>query len=64
MPNEAYGQKEASRVNKSLADDPKDRDWDEHIRRVQQDAALKTPRRTVAPDLCGPRRPLLDKLAK
>ena len=54
---EAYGQKEATRMNRSLVDDRKDRDWDEHIRRVQQDAALKAPRRTVAPDLCGPARP-------
>jgi len=60
---EAYGQKEATRMNRSLVDDRKDRDWDEHIRRVQQDAALKAPRRTVAPDLCGPARPLLDKVS-
>jgi hypothetical protein len=59
MASEAYG---TSRVNKSLADDPKDRDWDEHIRRVQQDAALKAPRRTMAPDLCGPPRSLIDKV--
>jgi hypothetical protein len=50
-------------MNRSLVDDRKDRDWDEHIRRVQQDAALKAPRRTVAPDLCGPARPLLDKVS-
>jgi hypothetical protein len=62
MPSEAYGAREASRANKSIADDPDDRNWDVHIRRVQQDAGLKTPRRTVAPDLCGPPRPLLDKL--
>jgi hypothetical protein len=62
MPTEAYGQREASRVNKSLADDPDDRNWDVHIKRVQQDATLKAPRRTVAPSLCGPPRALLDKL--
>jgi hypothetical protein len=62
MPNEAYGQREASRMNKSLADDPDDRNWDVHIKRVQQDAALKAPRRTVAPDLCGPPRSLIDKV--
>ena len=61
MASEAYGTRE---VSKSLADDPKALDWDAHVKRVQQDAALKTPRRTVAPDLCGPRRPLLDKVTK
>jgi hypothetical protein len=61
---EAYGQKEASRVNRSIADDPKALDWSEHVKRVSQDTGLKTPRRTVAPDLCGPRRPLLDKVTK
>jgi hypothetical protein len=61
MPTEAYGTREAS---KSLADDPKALDWSEHVRRVAQDTALKTPRRTMAPDLCGPRRALIDKVGK
>jgi hypothetical protein len=52
-------------MSKSIADDPKDRDWDEHVRRVAQDTALKTPRRTMAPDLSGgPPRALLDKVGK
>ena len=61
---EAYGQKEASRVNKSLADDPDDRNWDVHRARVMDrgSADLKQVRRTVAPSLCGPPRALLDKL--
>jgi hypothetical protein len=59
---EAFGQKEAARMQRSIADDPKDRDWDEHVRRVSQDSALKTPRRSVAPDLCGPPRALIDKV--
>jgi hypothetical protein len=63
MAREAYGAEQARKMNNSLADDPDDRNWDAHIKRVQQDAALKAPRRTVAPDLCGgPPRPLLDKL--
>jgi hypothetical protein len=62
MPTEAYGTRE---VSKSLADDPDDRNFDVHRARVRDrgSAALKEPRRTVAPDLSGgPRRPLLDKL--
>jgi hypothetical protein len=45
---EAFGQKEATKMNRSLADDPKALDWDAHVKRVQQDAALKTPRNTVS----------------
>jgi hypothetical protein len=64
MPGEAYGQREASRMSKSLADDPDDRNWDVHRARVMDrgSAAIKEPRRSVAPDLCGPRRALLDKV--
>jgi hypothetical protein len=53
---EAFGQKEATRMNRSIADDPKALDWSEHVRRVQTGQALKEPRRTTAP------RPLLDKV--
>jgi hypothetical protein len=61
MATEAYGTRE---VSKSLADDPGALDWNVHVKRVQQDAALKAPRRTVAPDLCGPPRSLIDKVGK
>jgi hypothetical protein len=63
MPTEAHGTREAS---KSLADDRDDRNFDVHRARVRDrgSAALKEPRRSVAPDLCGPRRAILDKLAK
>ena len=47
MPTEAYGTRE---VLKSLADDPGALDWNVHVKRVQQDAALKAPRRTAGPD--------------
>jgi hypothetical protein len=61
MPTEAYGTREAS---KSLADDPKALDWNEHVRRVAQDTALKTPRRMAGPDRSGTVRVLLDKVGK
>jgi hypothetical protein len=64
MSNEAYGAREAARQNRSIADDPKALDWSEHVRRVQTGQALKEPRRTMAPDLCRPRRALLDKVGK
>jgi hypothetical protein len=64
MPSEAYGAREASRVNRSLADDPDDRNWDVHIRRVQQDAALKEVRRTTNPNMAGVVRTLIDKVGR
>jgi hypothetical protein len=53
MSGEAYGHREAQRVNKSLADDPKALDWAEHVRRVSRDSAAKQPRRVQYPSLGG-----------
>jgi hypothetical protein len=48
-------------TNRNIVDDRKDRDWDEHIRRVQQDVALKAPRRVPHPSLAGTVRVIGDK---
>jgi hypothetical protein len=61
MSNEAYGQREAQRMSKSIADDPKALDWAEHVRRVSQDSALKQPRRTPYPSLAGTVKVIGDK---
>jgi hypothetical protein len=62
MPNEAYGQREATRMQKSIADDPLDRDWPTHVKRVAQDTALKAVRRSAGPDRSGSVRVLIDKV--
>ena len=64
MPNEAYGQREASRMNKSLADDPDALNWDAHVKRVSQDAALKAVRRTMNPNMAGEVKTLIDKVSR
>jgi hypothetical protein len=66
MPTEAYGQREASRVNRSIADDPDDRNWDVHRARVMDrgSASLKEVRRTVNQNLGGVVRTLIDKVAR
>jgi hypothetical protein len=64
MPNEAYGQREASRMNKSIADDPKALDWSEHVRRVSQDSAAKAPRKVSYPAAVGGLKTLIDKVGR
>jgi hypothetical protein len=60
MSNEVYGRREAQRMTKSIADDPKALDWSEHIRRVSQ--GNKAPHRVSYPPLVSPPRAILDKV--
>ena len=65
MPNEAFGQREALRVNRSLNDGGVDhRDHQAHLSAVRDrgSASAHEPRRVAYPSLCGPARPLLDKV--
>jgi hypothetical protein len=59
---EAFGQKEAQRMSRSIADDPLDRDWPTHVKRVAQDSALKAPRKVSYPSAVGGLKPLIDKV--
>jgi hypothetical protein len=59
---EAFGQKEATRMNRSIADDPLDRDWPTHIKRVARDIAIKEVRRSAGPDRSGSVRVLIDRV--
>jgi hypothetical protein len=59
---EAFGQKQATQMNRSIADDPLDRDWPTHIKRVAQDSALKAPRKVPTLDLGGTTRVLVDRV--
>jgi hypothetical protein len=61
---EAFGQKQATKMNRSLADDPQALDWDAHVRRVQQDGALKAVRRTMNPNMAGEVKTLIDKVSR
>jgi hypothetical protein len=51
-------------MNKSLADDPDALNWDAHVKRVSQDAALKAVRRTMNPNMAGTVKTLIDKVGR
>jgi hypothetical protein len=59
---EAFGQKEATKMSRAIADDPLDRDWPTHIKRVAQDSAAKAPRKVPYPTAVGGLRTLIDKV--
>jgi hypothetical protein len=58
---EAFGQKEARRMQGSIAGDPKALDWSEHVRRVSQDSAAWAPK-VPYPPAVGGLRTLVDKV--
>jgi len=49
-------------MNRSIADDPLDRDWPTHIKRVARDIAIKEVRRSAGPDRSGSVRVLIDRV--
>jgi hypothetical protein len=67
MPTEAFGQREALRVNRSLNDGGVDhRDHEAHLAAVRDrgSASLHEPRKVPHPSLAGTVRVLLDKVGK